>query len=243
MADHLLPSRGYFYNGAINEGVVHLKPMTTKDEKLLFSARGNLVQAADRIMKRCVDMGNFPVEDLLSVDRFAILLALRAENIDSQYRFRLTCEQCSFNFNHVVNIPGLQVSYLDDEITEPIVVTLPLSGKVVGWRFQRGKDEDQVTRYLANLQSKGMSDDVGYLYRLAKSIVTVDGENVKTTTDAVKFLEDLPLKDTHTLRDSISEHSFGVDTEIGVECPRCSAERSYFIPFGVEFFFPRRLPT
>lgn len=238
MGDLLLPSRGHFYGGLVTE-TVHLNPMTTKDEKALFTSRGNLVQAADRIMKRCVDI-TYPVEDLLSVDRFAILLALRAENIDSMYRFRVTCEQCSFNFNHSVDVPTLQATYLDEEITEPLKVTLPLTGKVVGWRFQRGKDELQVTKYLANLQSKGIGDDAGYLYRLAKNIVSLDEELVKDTDTVVRFLEELPLKDTHHLRDNINEHTFGVDTEINVVCPRCSAERSYFIPFGVEFFFPRR---
>jgi hypothetical protein len=55
-----------------------------------------------------------------------------------------------------------------------------------------------------------------------------------------EFLEDLPLGALIDLRNIVEAADCGVDTEIEIECPKCSVSWKTDLPFTREFFAPKR---
>lgn len=236
-----LPSRGILYEGKIPDGIVHLTPMTTKEEKILASVRGSTINAVDLVLKNCLVDCEVPPEDLLTSDRFYILLRLRAESYDRIYDFMVKCSDCRSQFRHSLDlIDGLEIKYMEDGVVEPFPVKLPVSGKELMCRLLRGKDERAILRYSEQRYAKGelVDGDPAYTYRLARHIVSIDGKEVDPNV-ALAFVESLVAKDSMTIRNTVDSIDSGVNTDLTIECPRCSALIELPLPFTAQFFRPR----
>jgi rRNA maturation protein Nop10 len=235
-----LPSYGLMYDGAIPGGTVPYSPMTGKEEMLLAGGRGSVL---DGILSACLSLPvGFKPSDLLVSDRFFAMLILRSVSYGEDYTFKVQCEDCDSKFKHTVRIPGdFDVKVLSEGVTEPFLVELPHSKKVVSFRLLRGTDELSIQKHTDRefQQNKKVEGDPAYIFRLAKHIVAIDDEEVKDIRKAMTFVESLIGKDSVAFRNAIDEVDFGIDTTLKFECPRCGEENETVMPLNSEFFRPR----
>lgn len=240
-----LPSGGHLYEGALPDGKLRYGAIRGKEEKLLAGAKGNATAVIDSVLTSCVALPEgFTVGDLILNDRFFVLLQLRAESYGSRYKFPVQCGACNAKFPHEVNLPDdFDVKVLEDDSKEPFVVKLPKSGKEVGFRLLRGKDEAAITRFGDQAFAKGkVEGDPTYLYRIARHITEIDGEKIDQGRDmlkVVKFVENMHGMDSVTLRNAIDDADCGIDTTMNIECPKCEENIETSLPMTPEFFRPR----
>lgn len=243
-----LPSRGLLYGGKLPDGQVKLRPMTLKDEKVLFASRSDVLDRLHSILDRCLLTRDVPLSDMLSGDRFFLFVMLRVISFESSYSFKMTCPRCSHSFRYSLPLDkGLEIKMFDGETTDPFKVKLPRSGHTLELRHLRVRDEDAIRQYRRKQKSKALvgegpsseDGDPAYSFAYATRIVSIDGVPTKGVLEAVSFCEGLGAYDAAFLRTTIDENSCGVDLRIHVECPDCSYEIEQMLPVEEEFFFPR----
>jgi hypothetical protein len=253
-----LPSKAALYEpGVADGGIIRLKPLTAREEKLFSGTTGSPDDLVNRVLERCV-VSEVDLDKLLITDRFYALLMLRVNSYGSLYGFRLQCSSCNLTFRHEIDIMDLPVQSFDEEedIHEPFECVLPRSGDTVGFRLLRGSDEKAIAKYTASKYSgeeqqrrgpvASQQDDQGdpaYNYRVARQILYVNEEKYGTVSSlnkALTYVESLVGNDSIFLRDEISERDVGVDTLLEVSCKRCGYTMELTMPFSSEFFRPRR---
>jgi hypothetical protein len=242
-----LPSHGKLYGDKCPDGIVELYPMTGREETLVAGmTAANITEVFDLILKRCIKPNAVPEntlapEEMLSSDKFYLMLVLRSNSYGSHYEFNVKCPECGARVEHACEIPDdFELKKAPENFMEPFTVELPRSGATVEFRLLRGKDDLDIIRYArreAN-KSRGLeSGDPTFIYRLAKHIVTINGKTHDFGT-VLHFVEDLIGEDTSMLRDAIDEATPGIITVIDLECtaPRCGNLFRADMPFAAGFF-------
>ena len=241
--EYTLPSKGMLYGDAIPEGKVTVTAMNVLDEKRLGGSPKTFEATVSNIISMNVHPMLEDTDDLLAGDKFFLLLCLRAVSYGPTYNFSITCGNCTSRIHHQVDLPyDLGLEFIDPEFEEPFYVTLPHLRKKVGLRLLRVRDTDSV-RKLVNRGRRGSNGlaqvgDESYVHRLARSIVSVDGEE-KSTMDAVHFVETLYGPDSLAIRNRIEEVDVGVSALQEIECDNCGHLNETFLPITHEFFRPR----
>ena len=240
-----LPSRGWFYDGALPDGWVELAPMTTKEEKLLLSPRSDRRELLHAVVKRCLRTDAVPLEDMLVADDMYLLLELRSMTYGPDYRFNLICSRCQSSSVYNITLPeGLRLRILTVADKEPFDVDLPVSKKKLSLRLLRVKDEQEIQRsvkrqssFSANQNQESVGGGADYIHRLAKHIVAIDDEEVEMP-QAMKFVESMLGRDSLAMRRKIEECDCGVELVIETFCQQCSSPIEQLMPFTAEFFRP-----
>jgi hypothetical protein len=177
-----LPSNGLLYDGSLPDGAVMVTSITTREEKLIAGASGDVNDLIDAILNRVMVTKSIPPRDLLLTDRLYILFWVRANSYGPRYGWEITCRGCRKPFRHELKIPGdVEVIDLPDDAREPFEVVLPRSGAKVGYRLLRGFDEAEVLKHVDKMQKLGRSGsgwgDPAYDFRVAHQILyTVPGK-------------------------------------------------------------------
>ena len=121
--------------------------------------------------------------------------------------------------------------------TEPFEVNLPASGKKVALKLLRVADEREILRY-AKRSSFGVEDgDPGYIYRIARHIVSIDGEELPID-QVLNFCEELIGKDSTAIQIELEKHDCGLDLTMHHSCNMCGSEFDEVLPLTAEFFRP-----
>lgn len=232
-----LPSKGKFYDNI--PGVLHIRAMTGEEEQILATPRHvRKGKAIDMIFQKCIREQINPAE-LLSSDRTYLLIYLRGISYTPEYDVEIKCPECSTKFNTVIDLNSLEVELCTDEFSpNDLAGTLPKSGLTYQYHLASGEDELAVTRYReSRIREYGDTrDDDTLLYRTALLLDFVEGITDKNELNLL--LKRLPIVDVAHLRNTINDPPFGVDTEIGIICPSCSAEFEIDLPLESGFFFP-----
>jgi hypothetical protein len=235
-----LPSRGYFYEGRIPDGVVSISPMGTKEEKL-FASGGGRGKILDKIFDACISLpSSITHQELVGGDRLFLLLKLRSVSYGNKYSYPYRCRECKESFRGEVNLDKLELREAKEGSGWTFEALLPLLGKTLTLRFLTGEDENKVEKYKKNLKSHGMTEGDEYIYRLARRVVAVDGEEVGIR-EAMELVESLRGLDSMAVRDAIDDNDVGPILELDPECPHCGfVNGPVIMPFDTEFFRPRR---
>lgn len=237
----ILPSKGAFYSGtdAPTDGILHIRPMTGEEEQILATPRyikkGN---AINMIFQRCVKE-KIKADELLSIDRTYLLIALRNISYGHEYEVDIKCPGCDKKFNHTIRLDQLMVSYCPEDFQSPLTDTLPKSGFSFSWHLPRGKDENLVSEYREK-RSKEYGDlaiDDSLLFRIALMLDAV--EEVKDKTELMVLLKKLPIQDIAYLRGIAGDPPFGVNTKCDATCSLCYHDFDIELPLEAGFFFPR----
>lgn len=233
-----LPSRGIPYDGLVPGGEVTIRPITTDEEEIL-QGRKDRRKKLDEVIQMCVVSPDIAIEDLLVADRFFLLIQIRAFSYGSSYQFDLRCPNCNIKFNRKMNLPDdLAVFILDDTDTEPYEVELPISGTKLGLRRLRMRDEDDIARF-GRTQTQTGDRDPTYRYRLAKHIVTIDGQSVDANA-ALNFVKGGMIGgDSAAMRTAMDDADCGFDFTVEHECPDCHHDWKAVFPQTEDFFRPR----
>jgi hypothetical protein len=243
---YTLPSRGKLYGERLPDGKVQIRPMLAREQAKLMQQGGGIMGKVDAIISTCLKLPEgMGSKELLLVDRFAVLLALRTKTFGPEYNFNFRCEDCGEQQKGHINIvEDFDERTPDGELTEPFEIQLPDADTTVKMRFLRGEDEDQISRNAKRMKMQSNDDnDPSYLLRIAMQIVEVDGqdaEKMKSLVFRQRFLENISASDLLALEDAMNDLEPGIDTRIYPECGKCQYVNEMTMPFSGEFFRPRR---
>jgi len=251
-----LPSRGLAYEDKIPGGKVTVTPMTTREEKALASSGGSNMNIVDLLVSRCVHgINEMKPGDLLVGDRAYLMMVIRAASFGQDYQFQMTCDLCRAQFLHTVKIPdALETIELKDSFKEPFQVELPISKIKFNLRLLRGNDEAELSALQKKIFKRvdsSVEGDPLYSVRMVRHVVSVElnktdeagnpiiiENNKENEKKLVAIYESLVSLDGMALRDSLSEHDCGVNTEIEFNCPSCKESFNAILPVKLEFFRP-----
>jgi len=237
-----LPSKGRFYDGknGPENGLIHIRPMTGEEEQILATPRFvRKGQAINMIFQKCI-REDFRAENLLTVDRTYLLLYLRGISYSHSYDVEVKCPECSAKFSTNVDLSTLFVNQCPVDFGPILEDTLPNSKYKFRYRLSTGRDEQEINEYRERrmkMFGDNATDDT-LTYRTAQLLEEIDGINDKMELQIL--LKNLPINDVSYIRGIINEPPFGVDTNVEINCPSCSAEFSIDLPLEANFFFPRR---
>ncbi len=236
------PSKGRFYNNV--PPIVHIRAMTGEEEQILatprFVKRG---RAIDMIFQKCIQE-RIDTSELLSVDRTHLLIFLRGISYTPEYDVEIKCPECSAKFSTVIDLNMLDVNLCPDDFgVESLSGELPATGFRYRYRLSTGADELAVTNYREKrIQMFGdATEDDTLLYRTALLLEEVEGVSDKKELGVL--MKRLPIADVAHLRNEINEPPFGVNTDVGIVCPSCTAAFEVDLPLETNFFFPRKRET
>lgn len=235
-----LPSKGLFYDpNVVKDGKVEMYPMSAREEKLIAGMNGNNNEdVIDTLLKRCL-VTKLDPDEMLTTDRFYLLLMLRANSYGEDYNFDLNCPHCEKTSKYQVKIPGdFEIKYASTKDREPFTCKLPVSGLEITFRLLRGKDTRSIRNYVDQETKRGIKDgNPGYLFRTALQIKAVNGRPLDILT-ANELVSNLPAKDSAYLKGFTDKKTPGIVTSVNKNCNLCGKEISSDMPISAEFFRP-----
>jgi phage FluMu protein Com len=241
-----LPSQGHFYptGHPLSSGNLELKMMTAKEEDILMSQ--NLIKKGivlDKLLENLIVDKDVKLDDLLLVDKNAILVAARRLAYGDGYGpVEVTCPKCreknqvTFNLGEIKNEEFDFSNYTKGQNSFEFV--LPYSKKTIHYRILTHKDEQQIENELkANnkiLKGAGSNEVTA---RLRSMIISVDGNSDRNYIK--KFVEtEMVSRDALALRQYIKKNTPDVDLNFDFTCTDCSHEERLGVPLTVTFFWP-----
>ena len=244
--DHQLPSQGLLYDGKLPDGNVVLIPWRLEDIKTMISPGANPITTFDRVIDRCWWEKPFNVQDLLTGDRFFILVVTRWMTFGPTYHFKAMCKNCRKTIQHEINLQeDLRVMIMGQDDVDPFTVVMPISGAKIGLRHLRGRDEAEIQRYGKQIKPSGKADlsDPTFAYQIARQIVSIDGKDAKPL-DALNWLQgrgdnELHGRDAFAILDAVEQHDCGVNLTVSANCSSCGFEDEMVMPMDTDFFRPR----
>lgn len=239
-----LPSRGKIYpeGHALHDADrVEFRAMTAREEDILMSRalikRGTVIT---ELIKSCLINRNIDVNSMISGDRNALMIAIRVSGYGANYNPQYTCPNCETMNELNINLAELPIKPLDISPAEPFTnlfrFKLPKTGKVVGFRFLTGEEEEKILKTIEAKKKKGIQNDNIVTTRLISSIVDIDG--VTDKNQIAKFVQFMPALDSLALRKYIDDHEPGVDMTIEFQCQNCDHVADITLPMGPSFFWP-----
>lgn len=239
-----LPSGGSIYpQGSPISGceTVDIKAMTAKEEDILTSRalikKGTVIT---ELIRSCLVDKNIDPDQLIAGDRNAVMTAIRITGYGANYTVDVDCPACSEKSKQNFNLADLPIKRLEISPVEfgknLFEFKLPVSGKVVQFKFLNGKDEQEITVTAERKKKQGQQTDNLVTQKLMYSVVSVDG-----TTDKVKvqaFIRNMPARDSLALRKFMDSSEPGIDMKSWMSCPSCDESSEVRLPMGVSFFWP-----
>lgn len=238
-----LPSKGKFYDGVNgpSDGILSIRQMTGEEEQILATPRFvRKGQAINMIFKRCIMEDNFQPENLLTADRTYLLIYLRGISYSNHYDVEIKCPECGAKFSTEIDLANLYVEHCPDNYGPLLEETLPTTNLVFHYRLSTGRDEQEITEYRdRRLKAYGdQAADDTLTYRTSMLLEDIDGITDKSEIQIL--LKNLPINDVSFIRNCINEPPFGVNTNVEIVCPSCTAEFEMDLPLEANFFFPRK---
>ena len=239
-----LPSGGSIYpQGSPISGceTVDIKAMTAKEEDILTSRalikKGTVIT---ELIRSCLVDKNIDPDQLIAGDRNAVMTAIRITGYGANYTVDVDCPACGEKSKQNFNLAELPIKRLEISPVEfgknLFEFKLPVSGKVVQFKFLNGKDEQEITVTAERKKKQGQQTDNLVTQKLMYSVVSVDG-----TTDKVKvqaFIRNMPARDSLALRKFMDSSEPGIDMKSWMSCPSCDESSEVRLPMGVSFFWP-----
>lgn len=239
-----LPSKGSVYpvgHPFYNQDAIEYRGMTVREEDILTSAalikKGTVI---NELIKACLIKKDVDVSSLLSGDRNAIMIAIRASGYGRIYSPSFTCPKCDTTANLQIDLAELGIKPLD---ISPCIhgenmfnFTVPQSGHEVTFKFLTGADEEEIVSQMTARKKKGIQLSNLISTRLKSSIVAVNGD--RDRTKVARYSENMRAGDSAALRNYIDDHEPGVDMVVDFSCENCEHFEEVGIPMDASFFWP-----
>ena len=214
-----LPSKGLVYpeGHPLRSGTVEMKYMTAKEEDILsnqnYISKGIVL---DKLLES-LTMNKIDIKDLITGDKNAILIASRVLGYGKDYSFTYDNKEYNVDLTTIENKP-FDTSLISSKGT--IKFTLPSSKTIVEFKFLSEKDEEKIKQEIEGYKkiNKEFSTDV--TTRLKYQIVSVDGNEDKTSIK--DFVDQYLLAlDSRALRSYIKNTAPDVDLNYSFLCSSC----------------------
>jgi hypothetical protein len=239
-----LPSKGLVYSQSsplYNKEDVEIKGMTTQEEDILMSPalikKGTVIT---ELIRSCLMNPEIKVNDLLSGDRNALMVAVRITGYGSEYTPQVECPKCELRQEYPIDLSSLEIKPLEITPVTPGVnefaFKLPTSGHDVVFRFLTGREEEEITAVMENKKKQGIPTNNVVTTRLTFSIISINGNSNRSAI--AQFIQYMPARDSLALRQYIDKHEPGIDMKHPFECKSCGHSEVVAVPMGASFFWP-----
>lgn len=253
-----LPSEGLIYSddGLKNRKEVDIKPMTSQEENILMNPvflKKNTV--IDELIKSCLMDKRLDVNGLILGDRDALLIGVRMTGYGHSMSAHFRCSACSLEQDQDVsfhNMPmvGIDTKALDQvaPYTNAFRFTLPMSKKVVVWRFLTVGDEKRMAAEREEIAAKNKKlklklvtagpETRAVTEQLEASIISIDG--IDDRNKIRQFCQYMPAMDSSVLRKHIEKNTPGVKFIHDFKCQNgdCEHEEEVPVTLGTDFLWP-----
>lgn len=232
-----LPSKGLFYKNKLSE--IKMEYLTTKDEDILTTP--SLIEngtVLDIILKKKIKTPNVNVDDLLTGDKNALLLFLRASSYGEDYTVQVVDPRNGKPFEQTVDLTKLKYKELKKLPNEngEFSVFLPMRKKNVIFRLLTSGEEEMLYKRAESIK-EAYNQEFSQLLtmKLKAHVVNIDGNTDRNYID--RFIDAMPLKDSNVLRKEILDVSPDVDMSYEFKANDGYKFKAN-LNVGVDFFFP-----
>ena len=232
-----LPSKGYFYvNGhPLSSGKVEIKYMTAKEEDILSSE--NLIRQGivlDKLMEALIVDKDVNVDDLLTGDKNAIMVASRILAYGKDYNFEYDGIEQEVDLTLLEN-KKIDFSNHTRGLNE-FEFELPNSKRKVKFKLPNGHDEKLVEEEVKALKKINQNVSAELTTRFKKTILSVDDnsdpKHINNFVDN-EFLS----RDSLALRIYMAEVTPNIDMNTKIKTAD-GEEIEVAIPVTLRFFWP-----
>lgn len=233
-----VPSQGYFGGPS----VVKIRRMTTKEEKIMFTAT-DTGYLAD-IVKSCVVSHDLDFNTLHENDLLYLLFAIRNFTFGNTYSQIHTCPYCKFKNTLLIDITALPVNTLDHNFVDTVrKVLLPDSKDILEINILT---EGEVRVLNADIDrailSGKVTDTASFSFdtRLERTIGNLNGVPFESLEAKKTYLENLSLRDYNKLSKAADKirGSFGLVRNTEFVCKNCKRPMEVEAIIAPEFFRP-----
>ena len=226
---------------------IFLRPFTTKEQKAIVKAiekeDQDLVNVAfDDLINACVTRPtNFNVDNILSKERDAILVKLRAESVNDEVKFQWKCAECSTE--NVINydLNYLELKNIEDQATTTTVIELSDRDVKLELGMSTRGEEKPMMKYVKR-NSQGLKGGLSRIELLngafassIKSIIVTEtvmdqeGKEVEKENkmklsfeDKVTIVEEMSLNDKNKIQEFLNGlEDYGFDLKKEATCKKC----------------------
>ena len=239
-----LPSGGVIYpvdSPMHGKAEVSIKSMTAKEEDILTSRalikKGTVIT---ELLKSAILDDGFDPDVMLSGDRNAVMITLRATGYGADYNVEVDCPSCSARTKQSFDLAALPIRDLEispvAEGANLFETELPMTKKKVRFKFLTGHDEREISVIQERKKKQGQVVDNMVTTRLLHQIVSIDEVSDKTKIGF--FVRAMPARDSLYLRKFIDNNEPGIEMKAWMDCPSCYETSEVRLPLGATFFWP-----
>ena len=238
-----LPSQGYF--GGPSK--VQIRPMTIKEEEILYLADDNPTYLDDIALSCIVSPKNVTLDQLHPNDLLYILYAIRNISFGSTYKQNSICPTCRQNNLITVDITKLPLDCLDEKYINAIrnvhlhdkdnivTINIPTEGDLL-------RLDDLVKEGIKKNKITNPSQAKLFEFRLRRDsrIEELDGVPFKSKNEKAAFMDSLTSRDYNLITNAAEKirEAFGLDRSIEVKCNNCKRTYESEAAIVPEFFRP-----
>jgi len=227
-----------------NVDSVEIRAMTAREEDILTSRallkKGTVIS---ELIKSCLVNKAVDPKDLLVGDRNAVMVAIRVTGYGPDYDVELECGECGSKASKTFNLGELSIRRLGiDPVAEGMNLfeyKLPMTKKVVRFRFLTGRDEEEILATSEKQKKLGLGNDSSVTTNLLYSIVSIDG--IDDRAKIAGFVRNMLARDSLALRNYIKNNEPGIIMRQEVTCPSCGNSEEAAMPLSTNFFWPDSL--
>ncbi len=232
-----LPSKGLLYptDSELAKGTIEIKYMTAKEEDILtnenYIKQGTVI---DKLLQSVI-VTKINYNELLLVDKDAIMVAARILGYGKDYEFTYDYEKVT------IDLTELEDKKFNEKLIAPgkneFSFKLPFSKNEVTFKLLTEGDEKKIQKELKGLKKIDKQSNPEISTRLKHLITSVNGDNTSVTIR--KFVDNyLIAKDARALRQYMDKISPGVNMKFDYESPEGEIEEGVSVPIGITFFWP-----
>lgn len=230
-----VPSAGLF--GGPTE--VTLRPMTTKEEKIIYTSRD--MSFIEKIVKSCiVEPKNVDIDLLHPNDITYLLYMIRELTFGPNYKQKMQCPYCGLRQDIEIDITEMTYEILDlESLDEKLNVKLPVCGDTVQLKLLSQGDFNHIDEYIKRLVRQNKLEDpegYKYVYRFAKMIKTINGEEKEDIKEIISYIDNLNMRDFGAIKEILQNIPIGINTLNIRKCRNCGEEVEVFGAAVPEFF-------
>jgi len=231
-----LPSKGLLYpeNHPLASGKIEMKYMTAKEEDILtnraYIEKGIVI---DKLLQSLI-VTKFDYNDLLLVDKNAIMIAARVLGYGKDYEFMYRGDKCN------VDLSTLEPNKVDESLWKKgkneFSYTLPTTGHVLTFKLLTHGDDKKINEEIKGLQKLHKDSNPELTTRLKHIITAVDGNAENKIVR--QFIDNMLLaRDARAFREYIRSVTPEIEITFDYDGPN-GVEEGVSVPIGLSFFWP-----
>jgi hypothetical protein len=229
------PSRGVTYPS--KKSSFRVSHLTASDENILTAPNFiNNPKIIDELLSRKVMDKDIDIEDIVEVDRQAILIFLRNTAFGTEYSVKLVDPKTKMEFKYDFDLSTVKVKdfVLVPDSKNEFTYRLPKTGYTLTFQFLTRKQHLEIMKIQDEWKQTNVSPPV-VTRELEYMIKSVDGERDPITL--LNFINNLPISDSKSFRKFVNDNKPMLDLEQVAIAPS-GEEVKFNLGFGVEFFRP-----